>query len=67
MRYAEKIVKLSQIRAKMTYFIYELDKNVKLCYTEQIGDLFYIEEGEQYFQDGRLKKNIMQGMGAEFI
>ena len=51
----------------MTYFIYELDKNVKLCYTEQIGDLFYIEEGEQYFQDGRLKKNIMQGMGAEFI
>ena len=67
MGYAEKIVKLSQIKAKMNYFIYQLGKNVSLCYTERIGDMFYIEDGEQYFENGRLKKNIVQGKEVEFI
>ena len=67
MGYAEKMVKLSQVSAKMNYFIYQLGQNMKLCYTEQIGELFYIKEGEQYFEDGRLKKDVIQGEVVEFI
>ena len=54
--YAERIFKLSQTREKMAYFTYsyELKNNSKSdtpgFYTEQIGSLFYVPEGERFME-----------------
>lgn len=56
MNYAEKQVKLSQIKSLMNYFIYEIKKNVNLPYTDKIGELYFIEDGDKYFEDEKLNK-----------
>ena len=56
MDYSEKQFKLSVVKSKMNYFIYEIKKNVDLSYTDKIGELYYIENGEQYFQGEKLNK-----------
>ena len=54
MDYSEKKIKLSQITSKMSYFIYEIKKTNDLIYNDRVGDIYYIEDGEFYFQDGKL-------------
>ncbi len=66
MGYAEKRVKLSEVRAKMDYFIYQVRK-IDCAYTEQIGELFYLENGEEYIEDGKLNRAKIEGEIAEFI
>lgn len=59
MDYAKKQVKLSEIRSKMNYFIYSVKKNPNLCYNDIIGELRYIEDGERYFVNGRLNRDLL--------
>ncbi|MBN1052290.1 CRISPR-associated helicase Cas3' [Clostridium botulinum] len=56
MDYAEKQVKLSIVKSKMNYFIYDIKKNVDLSFNDKIGELYYIENGEQYFEGEKLNK-----------
>lgn len=57
MDYAEKQVKLSEVKSKMNYFIYQINKNSDLLYNDKIGELYYIENGEKYFEREKLNKD----------
>lgn len=65
MNYAEKKVKLSKLMARMNYFIYQIKQNSQIIYNEQIGELFYIEDGENYFENGRLNRKRIEGQLGE--
>lgn len=66
MKYAEKEVKLTEVRAKMNYFIYSV-KKADILYNDRLGDLYYLEEGENYFKDGKVdKEKLITGLG-DFI
>ena len=67
MNYSEKQVKLSNIRSKMSYFIYEIKKNFDLPYNDKIGELYYIENGEKYFENGKLDKERFNNEVGMFI
>ncbi|QAA33495.1 CRISPR-associated helicase Cas3' [Clostridium manihotivorum] len=65
MDYAENKVKLSEVRSKMNYFIYEIKKNDNFIYNERLGELYFIENGEDYFEDGKLnKEKFISGVGV---
>lgn len=66
MNYAERKVKLSEITAKMNYFMYQVEQ-IDCTYGEQIGEIFYIEEGENYIENGKIKREMIQGKITEFI
>jgi CRISPR-associated endonuclease/helicase Cas3 len=67
MDYAEKRVKLSIIRAQMNYFIYQVKAGPNLIYSDRVGDLFFIENGDAYFENGKLNREMfVRGVG-EFI
>ncbi len=65
--YAEKQIRLSQITSKMNYFIYRIKKTSDLIYSDRIGELYCIEDGEKYFENGRLNKEKFISQGAVFI
>lgn len=67
MNYAEKQVKLSMVRSKMNYFIYQIKKNSDLPYSDKIGELYCIDNGEEYFMDGRLNKEKLEKNGGMFL
>lgn len=62
MEYAEKTVKLSEIRSLMSNFIYEVPRDMSLN-GEQIGDLICIEDGEQYIENGKLVRDKLKNQG----
>lgn len=55
MGYAEKKVKLSNINEKVNYFTYKVNR-FEHCYTESLGDIFYIEDSDQYFNEGKFDR-----------
>lgn len=64
--YAEKEVKLSQARSLLNYFIYQVKKS-DLIYSDRIGELYFLEEGDKYFKDGKIdKEKLTTGIG-DFI
>ncbi len=66
LKYAEKEVKLSEIRALLNYFIYQVKKS-DIIYNDRLGELYYIEDGEKYFKDGKIdKEKLTTGIG-DFI
>lgn len=78
MSYQEKTVKLHNIRSKMNMFMYQFkielynenDKPVieHLEWDEQIGDIFYIENGEDYYdENGVLNKDLFRDNEDLFI
>lgn len=68
MEYVEKAVKLRNIRSKMNGFIYQLSENAHFQEDEQIGDIYYIENGEDYFdENGILKRERFQDGTDLFI
>ncbi len=67
MEFSKKQVKLSEIKSKMNYFIYQIKKNSSLTYTEIVGELYYIEDGEKYFNDGRVDKEKLNTGIGDFI
>ena len=68
MLYAEKTVKLYNIRSEMNLFIYQLGSQARVSENEQIGDIYYIEDGESYFdENGVLQKELFSGNEDLFI
>lgn len=65
--YAEKKVKLSEVRSSLNYFIYKIRKDSGINYNDRIGELYCIEDAEKYFIDGRLDKEMLAQNGALFI
>lgn len=62
MDYSEKIVKLSDLKLDMSYFLYKVTKmefeKYFGQYNEHRGNIFYIEDGEAYLENGRLNLNF---------
>ncbi len=67
MSYPEKKVKLSEITSQMNYFLYQIKKNVNLQYSDKIGEIFCIEDGEKFFDNGKLNREKIQGEVGDFI
>lgn len=64
LKYAEREIKLSKVRAEMNNFIYELERNPDVSVYDNIGELFYIENGEKYFKNGKIdKEKLITGIG----
>lgn len=64
--YAEKKVKLSEVTANLNYFIYQVESN-DFTYEDRIGDIYYIEDGEKYFEEGKFdREKFNKGIG-DFI
>ena len=66
MGYAEKKVRLSKVRSQMSEFVYQIQWNPDLIYNDkigqdQIGAMYYIEDGEKYFENGKLNRKKLQG------
>lgn len=55
LEYAEKKVKISQITSKLSYFIYQVSAT-NFSYNERIGDMYYIENGDNYFTNGKFDR-----------
>lgn len=55
LKYAEKRIKLSSVQAKMDYFIFNLGEKPQK-YEENIGNLFYIQNEEDYIIDGKFDR-----------
>lgn len=51
MGFAEKTIKLHKVRSNMNVFLYQFRTNAVFECDEQIGDTFYIENGEEYFDE----------------
>ncbi|MEI7475490.1 MAG: CRISPR-associated helicase Cas3' [bacterium] len=68
LEYSEKRVKLSKIIADVNYFTYKVSKN-NFTHNDNIGDIFYIENGEEYFIkfDGVLKFDREKFEGKESL
>lgn len=67
MDYAVKKIKLSEVRSKMNNFIYEIKWNYGFPYNDRLGELYFIEDGDSYFKEGKLdKEKFISGIG-EFI
>lgn len=65
--YAEQKIKLSKVTSKMNYFIYQIKRNPDLIYEDCIGELFYIEDGEKYFENDKLNREKVQGEIGDFV
>lgn len=66
--YSEKIVKLRNLRSKMNEFIYQFSEKTKFQKDEQIGDIYYIENGEKYFdENGVLNRKILENETDLFL
>lgn len=68
--YSERTVRIHDVRSKMNMFIYQFKEDIKsnIEWNEQIGDIYYIEDGEDYFDDnGVLKKDMIVTADELFI
>lgn len=55
--YAEKKIKLSKISEKLSLFVYSFFENsLTIIQGEKYGDLYYIEDGNKYIEDGRFNR-----------
>ena len=58
--YAQRQVKLSKIREIMDLFLYSVTiydrDNCKKYFTEEFGDILYIENGEEFIEDDKFDK-----------
>lgn len=67
MDYAEKQVKLSAARSKINYFIYQIKQNSNLVYNDFLGELIKIDNGEEFFENGKLNRKKLEEAGGMFI
>lgn len=67
MPFAEKKVKLSRVRARMTHFIYQIRLKGGVIPNEQLGSLMFFEDGESFFRNGRLDRKKLEEMDGLFI
>ena len=50
----------------MAEFMYQV-KKVLLNYDKKIGSITYIEDGDKYFDNGKLNRARIQGEESDFI
>lgn len=55
--FAERKVRLAKVNEQMNYFLYHITNVVN--YTERIGDIFYIEDGDDYFIEGKFNREML--------
>ena len=67
MNYAKKQILLSEVKSKMSYFIYQIKIDNSLDYNDRIGELYLIEDAEQYFENGRLNTDKSYSQGNLFV
>ena len=67
MNYAKKQILLSELKSKMSYFIYQIKIDNSLDYNDRIGELYLIEDAEQYFENGRLNTDKFYSQGNLFV
>ena len=66
MEYAQRKIELSKVRSKLSYFIYQVKKS-DIIYNDRIGEIYYIEDGENYIKDNKIdKEKLTTGIG-DFI
>lgn len=69
--YAEREILLQDIRVRMNHFIYEVSSKAVFQYDErnceQVGTLYYIEEGESFFKNGRFDREQFENAGQMII
>lgn len=56
--YTKKQVLLSEIKEKMNYFIYQVYDEPQFTDDEEIDDIYYIQDGDKYFQDGKFDREL---------
>lgn len=66
MEYSEKMYRLSQVKSIMNYFMYEIIE-CTFDFDEQIGNIFYIEDGEKYIVDDKLDMKYFDNSHELFI
>lgn len=67
MNYAKKQILLSEVKSKMSYFIYQIKIDNSLDYNDRIGELYLIEDAEQYLENGRLNTDKFYSQGNLFV
>ena len=68
MGYSEKTVRLYNLRNQMNAFIYQFNEGIELEANEQIGDIYYVDEGEEYFdENGILRRKLFENSVDLFI
>ena len=67
MEYSKKQVKLSEVKSKMNNFIYQIKKSSKLPFNDRIGEILHLENGEKYFTEGRLNREMLENDGGLFL
>lgn len=67
MDYAVRRIELSKVRAKMSYFTYQIYGNQSFPYEDRIGDLFFVQNGENYFTEGKFDRKKFHDQMGLFI
>lgn len=67
MDYAQKVCELSVVKSKMNYFMYQVIKKNQFDFKEQVGDIYYIENGDDYILDGKLNTALFETEDELFI
>ena len=65
--YAKFRVQLSEISSKLNLFIYQIKKNSNITYSDRVGEIYCMKNGEDFFVDGRLDKKKLEEAGGLFI
>ena len=65
--YAKFRIQLSDISSKLNLFIYQIKKNSNITYSDRVGEIYCMENGEDFFVNGRLDKKKLEGEGGLFI
>lgn len=67
MDYANKVYELSVVKSMMNYFMYQVIKKNQFDFKEQVGDIYYIENGDDYILDGKLNTALFETEDELFI
>ncbi len=54
MEYAKKQVELSEVKSKFSYFVYKVNRTYDFNYNDRIGEMYFLQDGEQYLKEGHL-------------
>ena len=65
--YAEWRVRLSIVKSKMNYFIYQINGRPLFTYSEHVGEIYYIDASEQYFEGGKFIRDKLEKQEGIFI
>lgn len=65
--YARFRIQLSEISSKLNLFIYQIRKNSNITYSDRVGEIYCIENGADFFVDGRLDKRKLEKEGGLFL